>query len=323
MKRNGHIALVLQRMIALPILASAIVCRGGGSPSVDTTLRVSELPPLDTEDARKHSPIIGNLPSAAGSKQLRFQVFKVRGHRSIDELESQLGADLFMLVLKINRLDRKHIRSGELLVIPDANAGPMSVSPFPLKLEVVRSIPKFVLVSRGAQAFGAYEFGELVRWGPTSTGKKSTPTSAGLFHTNWRARETRSSVNASWVLPWCFNIDNSSGVSFHQFDLPGYPASHGCVRLFKEDAKWIYDWAEPWMLSQSGSLVLAYGTPVVVFGDYSYGGNPPWKRLADDPLATSISVAEIDKALNKYVATISDRARLRESLIAQLAQKAD
>jgi hypothetical protein len=284
---------------------------------------VSDLTALDTEDVQRHGPIIGNLTPAAASKPLRFQVFKVRGRRSITELESRLGPDLFMLVLKINRLDRKHIRSGELLVIPDANASLMSVSPFPLKLEGVRSIPKLVLVSRGAQAFGAYEFGELVCWGPTSTGKKSTPTSAGLFHTNWRAKETRSSVNASWILPWCFNIDNSSGVSFHQFDLPGYPASHGCVRLLKEDAKWIYDWAEPWMLSKSAHSLLAYGTPVVVFGDYSYSDNPPWERLADDPFATAISVVEIDKALNKYVPTISERARLRQSLIAQLGRTAE
>ena len=323
MTRNNHTTLVLQRMMVFPILASAIVCRGGGSLSLGTTLRASELPALDTEDAQKHPPIIGNLAPAATSKPLRFQVFKVRGRTSVTELESRLGGDLFTLVLKINRLDRKHIRSGELLVVPDANAGLMSVSPFPLKLEVARSMPKLILVSRGAQAFGAYEFGELVRWGPTSTGKKSTPTSAGLFHTNWRARETRSSVNANWILPWCFNIDNASGVSFHQFDLPGYPASHGCVRLFEEDAKWIYDWAEPWMLSKSEHSLLAYGTPVVVFGDYSYSDSLPWKRLADDPGATAISVAEIDKALNKYVPTIANRARLRESLIAQLAQKTD
>jgi len=37
-------------------------------------------------------------------------------------------------------------------------------------------------------------------------------------------------------------------VSFHKFDLPGYPASHGCVRLPEEDAKWIYDWADHWTL---------------------------------------------------------------------------
>lgn len=232
-----------------------------------------------------------------------------------------MGPALFTLVLKINRLDRKHLQSGVSLIIPkttpDANADLASLSPLPPKVEGARSIPKLLLVSRQAQAFGAYEFGKLVRWGPTSTGKKSTPTPAGLYHTNWKARESRSSVNQNWVLPWCFNIDNITGVAFHKYDLPGYPASHGCVRLLEEDAKWVYDWAEQWLLSKPAHSVLAHGTPVIIFGDYSYGGKAPWQRLADDPNATAISITEIDGVLNKYTSTIADRARARQSLIAQ------
>lgn len=228
-----------------------------------------------------------------------------------------MGPDVFAFVLKINRLDRKHLRSGASLVIPDAEADLANLSPLPLKVASARSMPKLILVSRQAQAFGAYEFGELVRWGPTSTGKKSTPTPAGLYHTNWKAKERRSSVNQSWILPWCFNIDDITGVSFHQFDLPGYPASHGCVRLLEEDAKWLYGWADQWLLAKPGDEILAYGTPVIIFGDYSYGEKAPWQRLADDPTATVISIAEIDLILNKYSTTIANRAHARESLIAQ------
>lgn len=267
----------------------------------------------DLEKARTLPSIISST-SPASPIPPRCQVFKVQGRKSIADLESRLGADLFAAVLRINRLDRKHLRTGEVLVIPEAD-----VSPFPLKLDAAGAIAKLVLVSRRAQAFGAYESGKLVRWGPTSTGKKSTPTPAGLFHTNWKARSTRSSVNASWILPWCFNIDNHAGVSFHQFDLPGYPASHGCIRLLEEDAKWIYNWADAWMLSQPSQSLRAYGTPVVVFGDCSYREKPPWKRLVDDPTAAEISPAEIERALNEYLRTIASRARTRESLIAQLA----
>ena len=156
-----------------------------------------------------------------------------------------------------------------------------------------------------------------MHWGPTSTGKKSTPTPAGLFHTNWRKKESRSSVNSSWILPWCFNIDNMTGVAFHKYDLPGYPASHGCVRLLEEDAKWIYEWAEPWMLSGKEERVMAYGTPVIIFGNYAYGEKAPWERLANDPAAASISVGEVDEVLNRFSSTIAARARTRQSVIAQ------
>ncbi len=270
----------------------------------------------DSEGTRRSIIAITTAP-ASTAKPLRFQVVKLLGQKSIKQLETQLGADVFTLVLKINRLDRKHLRNGASLIIPDANADLATVSPLPLKLEAACSVPKLVMVSRHSQAFGAYEFGELVRWGPTSTGKKSTPTPAGLYHTNWKARETRSSVNQSWILPWCFNIDNMTGVAFHKFDLPGYPASHGCVRLLEEDAKWLYEWAEPWLLSKPSQSILAYGTPVIIFGDYSYGEKAPWQRLADDALASAVSIAEIDEVLNKYSHTIAIRARARESLIAQ------
>lgn len=305
----------LSPVIVISVLASALAYRSRETDSLGTAIRVGEIP--DSESTQQRSPIIAIPARAAIAKPLHFQVVMVQGQKSIKDLEERLGADAFTLLLKINRLDRKHLRTGTSLVIPDASTDLVSVSPLPVKLEGARSIAKLLVVSRQAQAFGAYEFGTLVRWGPTSTGKKSTPTPAGLYHTNWKAKEHRSSINQSWILPWCFNIDDTKGVAFHKFDLPGYPASHGCVRLLEEDAKWIYDWAEPWLLSKPGHSMLAYGTPVIIFGDYSYGEKAPWLRLADDPAATAISVAEIDGVLNKYSPTIANRARARESLVAQ------
>jgi lipoprotein-anchoring transpeptidase ErfK/SrfK len=315
MKRTNQATLLLSPLIVISILASALAYRSRGT---DKTASASEIP--DSEDS--HNPwarIASAPPLAVTPTPLRFQVVTLQGQKSIKELETRLGPDVFALVLKINRLDRKHLRSGASLVIPDGPADLASVSPLPLKLESARSIPKLILVSRQAQAFGAYEFGVLVRWGPTSTGKKSTPTPGGLYYTNWKAKERRSSVNQSWILPWCFNIDDITGVSFHQFDLPGYPASHGCVRLLEEDAKWLYGWAEQWLLAKPSDEILAYGTPVIIFGDYSYGEKAPWQRLADDPAATVISIAEIDGILDKYSAPIARRARTREALVAQSA----
>ncbi len=211
MKRNSRTALLLTATLAAPLLASAIASRGREADFIRRTIRKSELSATDSGDSRNRPP---HLPSTSGAATpVHFEVFKVQS------------------------LNKRHIHVGDSLVIPDASVDLMSASPFPIQLEVVRKIPKLVLVSRRVQAFGAYESGRLVRWGPTSTGKKSTPTPAGLYHANWKAKKRRSSVNQSWILPWCFNLDDTAGISFHQFDLPGYPASHGCVRLLEEDAK--------------------------------------------------------------------------------------
>jgi hypothetical protein len=118
------------------------------------------------------------------------------------------------------------------------------------------------------------------------------------------------------VLPWTFNLDNFEGIALHQYDLPGYPASHGCVRLLQEDARWIYNWADQWLLDKGKGKLVAYGTPVLIFGDYPYGKQPPWKRLPDDPDAASVSVAQIEAAMRPYLPTIEARVRARGTLLA-------
>jgi hypothetical protein len=38
-------------------------------------------------------------------------------------------------------------------------------------------------------------------------------------------------------------LDTTRGIAFHYYDVPEYPASHGCVRMMTEQrgAEWIYD----------------------------------------------------------------------------------
>jgi L,D-transpeptidase catalytic domain len=133
------------------------------------------------------------------------------------------------------------------------------------------------VVHQPFQAFGAYEHGRLVRWGPVSTGRRENPTPHGIFNLTWKAKQRRSTDNEAWLLRWYFNFINARGISFHQFDLPGYAASHACVRLLERDAEWLYGWGEQWKLDESGTRVLRPGTTVVVIGAASRGA--PWTSL--------------------------------------------
>ncbi|HWP45288.1 MAG TPA: L,D-transpeptidase [Blastocatellia bacterium] len=259
-------------------------------------------------------------PRVEEVKPLRFEAFPVQGAKSLQELKAKYGEDGLAVILKINRTDPGHVRRGHVLAVPETISDDLSVAPLPRELKQAASIDKLILVSRRVQAFGAYESGELVYWGPTSTGKRATPTPAGLYHTNWKSKLTRSTVDSSWVLPWCFNLDNFQGIAFHQYALPGYPASHGCVRLLEEDAKWIYHWADQWMLSDSRGSLLAHGTPVIIFGDYQYGKTPPWKRLIEDANAASVSLSEASEALAKHLEVIEARAQARQTVIASIGQ---
>jgi lipoprotein-anchoring transpeptidase ErfK/SrfK len=225
------------------------------------------------------------------------------------------GADI---ILALNRIDKKNFKRKDSLVVPDTIVTNWKYySPFPLKVEEAFQIPKLIVVSQKVQAFAAYQLGNLILWGPTSTGKEETPTPNGLFHTNWKAEETTSTFDDEWNLKWNFNLDNFEGVALHQYEMPGYPASHSCVRLYEKDAEWIYNWAEQWIVTPDEEFVLAYGTPVIIFDEYDFDSPKPWRELVNDLESTKVSLSELEDEIGDYLYVILERKKMRIELIAK------
>ncbi|MGR8998929.1 MAG: L,D-transpeptidase [Gammaproteobacteria bacterium] len=181
---------------------------------------------------------------------------------------------------KINRADRQHLPKLPEIVVPGQWVhNELIYSPLPRNDLWAVKYAKALVVDQRIQAFGAYEYGRLVRWGPVSTGRRSRPTPPGFYHLNWRSRGRHSTVNPRWYMPWYFNFDNARGLSMHAYSLPGYPASHACVRLLEYDAKWLYDWGEQATVAADQRTILKYGTPVWIVGRYNYKSTPPWRLL--------------------------------------------
>ncbi len=104
-------------------------------------------------------------------------------------------------------------------------------------------------------AWGAYENGELVRWGPGVGGKsycgdvkRACYTKTG--HTriySKRGRYARSSkypldCQGSGCAPVPYYMGFFTGYGFHASNnVPGMHASHGCIRLFFDDAMWLHE----------------------------------------------------------------------------------
>ena len=243
----------------------------------------------------------------SGDTSYPLSSFEIKYH--FDTINSKTAATDFNtkyneaereIILAINRISSRVIKSGKVLVLPDSLSNQiLDYSPYPDSLPNFDTLPKLILVSRRIQAFAIYEKGILKRWGPVSSGKKSTPTPAGLFHTNFKVKRKISSENSSWILPWYFNFYAERGIAFHQYALPGYPASHACTRLQEKDAKWIYDWADMWRVSGTTGSVIKIGTPVIIFGDYDYEGVKPWLQLPNDHQATLINEKEFEE-INSY-----------------------
>ena len=77
-----------------------------------------------------------------------------------------------------------------------------------------------------------------------STGKKGHPTPLGFWTINWKRPMYRSRKYDNAPMPFMQNIDDR-GIAMHGGVTPGYPASHGCIRLPMAFAKQLYGLTKP------------------------------------------------------------------------------
>lgn len=203
------------------------------------------------------------------------------------------------IIMALNRMDGDHLKKADSILLPGQFVDEQQYSPFPFYVPELKDIHKIIFFSYPAQAFGAYEGGKLVKWGPTNMGREKDQTPTGLYYANWKAEETRSTFDDEWLLKWNFNIENKEGIGWHQYAMPGYPASHSCLRLLEHDAKYLYEWADQWVLKGTDN-VLAKGTPVIVFGSYPFGSAKPWMALASDPHALDVSEQQVNELVSQY-----------------------
>lgn len=236
-----------------------------------------------------------------------------------DSIRKRLKKDFtttkLSLISALNRIDIAKMYKVDSIIVPDTFLTDLKYySPFPDSFPKINSIRKLILVSYPIQAFAAYFNGKLQRWGPVNMGKKSTPTPTGLLHTNWKSKSQISTDNPEWILPWYFNLVNATGVSFHQFDLPGLPVSHSCIRMKQEDAKWMYENAEQWKLHKNGMQILSQGTPVIIFGEYAYEKPKPWCALSLDEHANDYSADSLFTFVSPLLEKIKTEQTERDSL---------
>ncbi|WP_218917184.1 L,D-transpeptidase [Niabella ginsenosidivorans] len=264
-------------------------------------------PPVAVDTAAEKLP-----PAQPELPRLTYSFIKKKVWQSMKD--SFPGAAHLDILTAINRTDSAHIRNLDSILVPSDYSLPLTAYlPFPTEAGFLSDVHKIIVFSIPAQAFAAYENGKLVWTGQTNSGRKTKPTPPRLYFTNWKARQTISTVSDEWKLKWNFNIHNTWGIGFHEYGLPGYPASHSCMRLQEKDAKFLYYWADQWILK--GNQLLACGTPVVVYGTYPFSQPRPWFRLADDPSALTISAGLLKNQVAPYIPEIIKRQQQRDSVI--------
>ena len=96
-----------------------------------------------------------------------------------------------------------------------------------------------VLVSIPQQKLWVFRDGVLVATSPVSTGKRGHETPSGRFTITQKKVHHRSNRYANAPMPYMQRLTDY-GIAIHAGALPGYPASHGCIRLPRSFAKKLY-----------------------------------------------------------------------------------
>lgn len=99
--------------------------------------------------------------------------------------------------------------------------------------------PLHIMISLADQRVALYGNGTLVARAPISSGTASHPTPTGVFSVIQKNRHHRSNLYNDAPMPFMQRL-TWSGVALHQGALPGYPASHGCIRLPTEFARQLF-----------------------------------------------------------------------------------
>ncbi len=201
-------------------------------------------------------------------------------YRELGEGDSDLGRKRAQLVELLNRTSLGQLALGDTIVVPtEFEVDFRAYSPFPRYYPGARNEDKLFVIHKEVQAFAAYEYGELQRWGIINTGDpEEYPTPNGRFNFNWKEEYRISSLSPEdedWEMYWVFNFHDARGIHIHQYPMPtGGPTSRGCVRMVDADAEWVYNWADAWTVSNGRTDVtsrqgrlLEPGSMVLVLGD--------------------------------------------------------
>ncbi len=99
--------------------------------------------------------------------------------------------------------------------------------------------PVIIIVSIPNQWVAVYRNGTRIAVSTCSTGRPGHTTPTGTFIILQKDVNHHSSLYNNAPMPFMERV-TWGGVALHAGDLPGYPASHGCVRLPKEFAKLLF-----------------------------------------------------------------------------------
>jgi len=106
--------------------------------------------------------------------------------------------------------------------------------------------PIMAIVSLRSQRITVYDANGWILQAPASSGQKGRETPAGIFSVIEKQAEHYSNLYDDAYMPHMQRL-TWSGIALHGGPLPGYPASHGCIRMPYDFAERLFDATRPGM----------------------------------------------------------------------------
>ena len=103
--------------------------------------------------------------------------------------------------------------------------------------------PLIIAISIEQQTLKVYDANGFFAETPISTGMKGHPTPMGVFSIIQKHKLHHSNIYSGAPMPFMQRI-TWSGVAMHAGVLPGYPASHGCIRMPMAFAARMWNWTK-------------------------------------------------------------------------------
>jgi lipoprotein-anchoring transpeptidase ErfK/SrfK len=139
-----------------------------------------------------------------------------------------------------------------------------------MKQDVYEGPMKIVMVL-DTQRIYVFQNEKLIGFSTISSGKKGKETPTGIFNILQKNVDHKSNLYSNAPMPFMQRL-TWDGIAIHGGHLPGYPASHGCIRLPIVFAKALYG-------------VTKMGQEVFVLQDTSTPVKRPEPQPATDPVA--------------------------------------
>jgi hypothetical protein len=130
-----------------------------------------------------------------------------------------------------------------------AGTAPLKPNEYVWKPEAAPAGPLVIIVSLPEQLVHVYRNGVEIAVSTCSTGKPGHRTPTGVFTILEKQRKHVSSIYKGAQMP---NMERLTwgGVALHAGNLPGYPASHGCIRLPLQFSALLFD------VTHNGTVVI-------------------------------------------------------------------